>query len=117
MDSVGKKERWKQNLSAMKSNLEKTYEFDTFAKEESNLINALKRTKKEYVVFSDYRRNEGRRRFEDVKELIDNALQQIEYCDSNEAMLVYFRTLRSVSKQTRWVKVLESLSKYTKSTD
>jgi hypothetical protein len=96
----------------MKENLQKSYDFKTIVQEESKLIRALSSTKRDYVIFSDYRRNEGKRRFEDVKELIDDALAKIDCCDSDGALLVYFRTLKSVSKQTRWAKVLESLSKY-----
>lgn len=117
MDSVGKKDVWKQTLSTMKANLEKSYEFKTIVQEETRLIIGLKRTKQDYVIFSDYRRNEGKRRFEDIKTLIDTALIKIDCCDSNEASLVYFETLKSVVKQTRWAKVLESLSKYNHTTD
>jgi hypothetical protein len=112
VDSVQKKEAWKKNLSAMKENLQKSYDFKTMVQEESQLISALKRTKKDYIVFSDYRRNEGKRRFEDVKDLIDDALTKIDCCESDDALLVYFRTLKAVSTQTRWAKVLESLSRY-----
>lgn len=112
MDPPDKKKTWKKNLSTMKTNLQKSYDFKTIVQEESKLISGLKSTKKDYVIFSDYRRNDGLRRFEDVKDLIDDALARIDCCDSDDALLVYFRTLKSVSKQTRWAKVLESLSKY-----
>ncbi len=112
MDSVGKKDSWKQNLNTMRTNLEKSYEFKTIVQEETRLIDGLFRTKQDYVIFSDYRRNEGRRRFEDIKELIDSALEKIDCCESEEAAVVYFRTLKSVLKHTRWAKVLESLTKY-----
>jgi hypothetical protein len=112
VDTTEKKETWKKNLSSMKSSLQKSYDFKTIVQEESKLIEGLKSTKQDYVVFADYRRNEGRRRFEDVKKLIDDALARIDCCNSDDALLVYFRTLKSVSKQTRWAKVLESLSKY-----
>ena len=112
MDYSEKKETWKKNLSAMKENLQNSYDFKTLVQEESKLIRAFMSTKSDYVVFSDYRRNEGKRRFEDVTELIDDALVKIDCCDSDDALLVYFRTLKSVSRHTRWAKVLESLSKY-----
>ncbi|MFW9769305.1 MAG: hypothetical protein ACFFF9_06190 [Candidatus Thorarchaeota archaeon] len=112
MDSGDRKATWKQNLSAMKENLQKTYDFRTLVQEESKLIAALRSTKRDYVIFSDYRRNEGRRRFEDVKDLIEDALIKIDCCNSDDALLVYFSTLKEVSRQTRWSKVLESLSKY-----
>jgi hypothetical protein len=112
VDITEKKETWKNNLTTMKSNLQKSYDFKTIVQEESKLIEGLKSTKRDYLVFADYRRNEGRRRFEDVKNLIDDALAKIDCCDSDDALLVYFRTLKSVSKQTRWAKVLESLSEY-----
>jgi hypothetical protein len=112
-----KKENWKQNLSNLRERLEKSYEFRTMVQEESQLIDGLVRKKKDYVVFSDYGRNEGKRRFEDVKELIDTALVEIDCCKSKDAMLVYLETLKSVVKQTRWGKVLESLSTFTYAAD
>ena len=112
-----KKESWKKNLSNLKERLEKSYEYKTIVQEESRLIDGLVRKKKGYVRFSGYRRNEGKRRFQDVKDEIDTALVKIDCCDSKEAMVVYLETLKSVVKQTRWVSVLETLSSYTHSTD
>ncbi len=112
-----KKDNWKKNLSNLKERLEKSYEYKTMVQEESRLIDGLVRKKKGYVIFSDYRRNDGKRRFQDVKDEIDTALVEIDCCDSKEAMLVYLETLKSVVKQTRWAKILETLSSYTHSTD
>jgi hypothetical protein len=112
-----KKAIWKKNLSNLKERLEESYEFKTIVQEESSLIDGLVRNKKGYVKFADYRRNEGRRRFQDVKDDIDTALVEIDCCDSKDAMLVYLETLKSVVKQTRWARVLETLASYTHSSD
>lgn len=105
-----KRDVWKQSLSAMKTSLESTYEFKTVVHEEARLIQGLKDVKKDYIVFSSYRRNAGKRRMNDIKSLIDAALEKLDCCDSKEASLVYLETLKSVMMQTRWVAVLETLS-------
>ena len=111
-----KKDKWKKNLNSLKSRLEQSYDFRTMVQEESRLIDGLVK-RNEYVKFADYRRNEGRRRFDDVKDLIDNAIVEIDCCDSKNAMVIYLQALKSVVKQTRWAKVLESLSSYNPMTD
>ncbi|MHA2221192.1 MAG: hypothetical protein ACXAAO_03950 [Candidatus Thorarchaeota archaeon] len=109
---ASKKDNWKKNLSALKDRLEKSYEFKTMVNEESSLIDGLVRKKNDYVIFSGYRRNEGKRRFEDVRDSIDTALEEIDCCDSSDATRIYLNTLKSIVKQTRWAKVLESFSSY-----
>jgi hypothetical protein len=107
-----KRDVWRQSLSAMKASLESSYEFKTIVHEEARLIEGLKDVNKDYVVFSSYRRNAGRRRLNDIKSLIDSALEKLGCCDSEEASLVYLETLKSVMMQTRWASVLETLSEY-----
>lgn len=117
MDIAEKRDFWRENLSTMKANLEKSYEFKTMVQEESQLIHGLTKSEQDYVIFSDYRRNEGKRRFEDIKDLIDTAMITLCCCDSKEASLVYFKTLKSVLRQSRCSNVLESFSKFNHTTD
>ena len=112
MVSSEKRDVWKQSLSAMKTSLMSTYDFKTVVQEEAKLIAGLKDAKKDYVVFSSYRRNAGKRRINDIKNLIDTALEKLDCCDSEEASLVYLETLKTVMMQTRWASVLETLSDY-----
>ncbi len=112
MVSSEKRDVWRQSLSAMKTSLMSTYEFKTVVQEETRLIQGLKDVKKSYVVFSSYRRNAGKRRMNDIKSLIDTALEKLDCCDSKEASLVYLETLKTVMMQTRWASVLETLSDY-----
>jgi hypothetical protein len=112
MVSSDKRDVWRQSLSAMKASLESSYEFKTVVQEETRLIEGLKDVNKDYVIFSGYRRNAGRRRLNDVKSVIDTALEKIACCDSKEASRVYLETLKAVTMQTRWASVLEQLSEY-----
>jgi hypothetical protein len=112
MVSSEKSDVWRESLSAMKTSLESTYDFKTVVHEEARLIEGLKSVKKDYVVFSSYRRNAGKRRMNDIKSLIDTAIDKFDCCDSKEASLIYLETLRAVMMQTRWASVLETLSDY-----
>ncbi|MBY8996142.1 MAG: hypothetical protein KGD60_00325 [Candidatus Thorarchaeota archaeon] len=112
MVSLEKRDVWRESLSAMKASLESTYEFKTVVHEEARLIQGLKDVKKDYVIFSSYRRNAGKRRMNDIKSLIDTALEKLNCCDSKEASLIYLETLKTVMMQTRWASVLETLSEY-----
>jgi len=105
-----KRDVWRQTLSAMKVSLESSYEFKTIVNEETRLIDGLKDHKKDYVVFSGYRRNAGRRRHNDTKRVIDTALVKIVCCESKDAPLIYLETLKTVAMLTRWGSVLEKLS-------
>lgn len=112
MVSSKKRDVWRKSLSAMKASLESTYDFKTVVQEEARLIEGFRDVKKDCVVFSSYRRNAGKRRMNDIKSLIDTAIDKFDCCDSKEASLIYLETLRSVMMQTRWVSVLETLSEY-----
>ena len=65
------------------------------------------RIRPEYIVFSDYRRNEGKRRLRDILELIDSALERIERCDIRDASMLYLETLDKVARFSNWAKILE----------
>ena len=96
----------------MKTSLESSYEFKTVVQEERQLLEGLKDGSRDYVVFSSYRRNAGKRRFNDIKSVIDAALEKLDCCDSYEASRIHLETLKTVSMQTRWASVLETLSEY-----
>lgn len=94
-------------LSSMKVSLESAYEFKTRVDEEKRLLQGLGEKYRGYRVFSDYRRNEGRRRFNEVSEFINDAVNNLECCDSQKISAIYLDTLRGVLLQTRWVQILE----------
>ncbi len=112
MVSSNRRDLWRQSLSAMKASLMSSYEFKTVVQEEAQLIDGLTNINKDYIVFSGYRRNAGRRRLDDVKTVIDTALEKIECCESGEASRIYLETLKTVTMQTNWASILERLSKY-----
>ena len=112
MVSSKKRVVWSESLGKMKTSLESSYEFKTIVEEEKQLLEGLKDGTRDYVVFSSYRKNAGKRRFNDIKSVIDAALEKLEYCDSDEASRIYLETLRTVSMQTRWASILETLSEF-----
>jgi len=97
-------------LSSMKASLESAYEFKTRVEEETRLLEGLGEKYPGYRVFSDYRRNEGKRRFNEISEFINNALNDLECCDAKKISSIYLDTLKGVLLQTRWIQVLESYS-------
>ena len=100
-----------ESLSAMKKSFESAYEFKTRVEEEKLLLEGLGEKYRGYVVFSDYRRNEGKRRFNELSELFNGALDEIGGCDSKQASSIYHHTLKGVLLQVRWMQVLELYSK------
>ena len=113
MVSSEKRDVWSESLSKMMASLESTYDFKTIVQEEERLLDGLKEGARDYVVFSSYRRNAGKRRLNDIKSVIDDALEKLGCCDSYEASRIYLETLKTVTMQTRWASVLETLSEYT----
>ena len=100
-----------ESLSAMKESFESADEFKTRVEEETLLLEGLGENSMGYVVFSDYRRNEGKRRFNELSNLIDRALDEIDSCDSKKASSIYLHTLKGVLLQSRWIQILESYSR------
>jgi len=100
-----------ESLSAMKKSFESAYDFKTRVDEETLLLEGLGEKYRGYVVFSGYRRNEGKRRFNELSELIKGALDEIDSCDSKTASSIYLQTLKGVLLQTRWMQLLELYSK------
>ena len=96
-----------ETLSSMKRSLESAYDFRTRVEEEALLLEGLGEKYRGYRIFSDYRRNEGKRRFNEISELLNGAVNELECCDSKTAGSIYLDTLKGVLLQTRWVQVLE----------
>lgn len=96
-----------ESLIAMRNSLLSSYEMRTTVTEESLLIRALRDREEDYIVFSDYRRNDGRRRIEDALEIIDSAVTEIGYTDTKQASRVYLNTLKSVARLSKMASVLE----------
>ncbi|TFG28907.1 hypothetical protein EU527_16685 [Candidatus Thorarchaeota archaeon] len=107
MGVAGNKHVLIESLNAMRKNLESSYDLKTYVDEESRLLQGLGSKYPGYLVFSDYRRNEGKRRFNEITELIGTAVSEIECCDTKKAAIIYLETLKAVLLQSRWVNVLE----------
>jgi SPX domain protein involved in polyphosphate accumulation len=75
---------------------------------QEQFVSAWDKEQEDYIVFSDYRRNEGRRRLQDIVELIEHAMKRIDQSDPVTASTIYVETLRDVAMLTKWSKVLES---------
>jgi hypothetical protein len=103
-----RREVWKDSLVAMKASLASSYDMSTAVDEQKRFLNAWEKADLEYMVFSDYRRNEGKRRLKDVMEVIDKALTRLDDCDTKTASRVYLDTLKTVALFSKWAKVLET---------
>ncbi|MFW9804828.1 MAG: hypothetical protein ACFFFC_19385 [Candidatus Thorarchaeota archaeon] len=108
MISASRHEVWKESLIAMKTSLASSYDMSTAVDEQRRFLNAWEKSNLEYMVFSDYRRNEGKRRLRDIMEVIDNAIVRLDDCDTVTASRVYLDTLKTVSLFSKWAKVLET---------
>jgi len=100
-----------ESLSAMKESLESAYDFRTRVEEDALFIEGFGAKNRGYLEFSGYRRNEGRRRFNEVSDLIKRALKDIESSNSKKASSIYLDTLKGVLLHTRWVQILETHAK------
>jgi hypothetical protein len=112
VETIGINNVYIESLSAMKKSLESSYEFKAAVQDETMLLVGLGKREKDYVKFAGYLRNEGKRRFKDITETINQAVKEIECSDSVKASTIYLDTLRTVLLQTRWVKILEAYSDY-----
>ena len=110
MSSMRRREVWKDSLVAMKASLASSYDMSTAVDEQKRFLNAWEKEDLEYMVFSDYRRNEGKRRLKDVMDVIDKALARLDDCDTKTASKVYLDTLKTVALFSKWAKVLETSS-------
>ncbi|MFX1416459.1 MAG: hypothetical protein ACFFC0_06580 [Promethearchaeota archaeon] len=100
-------EIWKNSLVAMRTSLASSYDMSTAVEEQKRFLKAWEGEGLEYIVFSDYRRNEGKRRLLDVLEIIDQALERIDRCDIKAASMLYLETLDAVALFANWAKILE----------
>lgn len=100
-------EIWKNSLVAMRTSLAGSYDMSTAVEEQRRFLNAWEGQGLEYIVFSDYRRNEGKRRLRDILEVIDHAIDRIERCDTRAASMLYLETLDAVALFSNWAKILE----------
>ena len=107
MQVTDRKSVLKDSLTAMKNSLVSSYYMKTRVVEESGLLKAWDSSKPDYVVFSDYRRNEGRRRLKDIIEVIETAVEELDECNYQMASKLYLETLTTVAKLTKWACVLE----------
>lgn len=107
MDSGEKNRVLIDSLLAMRSSLTSSYEMKTNVKEEGLLLQGLTKGAPEYLVFADYRHNDGRRRLLDAVETIDSAVKTLPQMEYRNASVVYLNTLRSVAKMSRMANVLE----------
>jgi hypothetical protein len=64
------------------------------------------------IDFIGYRQNDGKRRLEDITDVIDRALSQLDKCDYKTAAQVYHDTLSAVALFSRWGSVLEQSQHY-----
>jgi hypothetical protein len=110
MKSESRREVWKGSLIAMKTSLASSYDMSTVVDEQKRFLNAWEKADLEYIIFSDYRRNEGKRRLRDILEVIDNALARLDECDTETASKVYLETLKTVALFSKWARVLETSS-------
>jgi hypothetical protein len=110
VDTAGANHVYIESLSAMKKSLESSFEFKASIQDETMLLEGLGKKERDYVKFAGYLRNEGKRRFKDVTEMINQAVKEIECSDSLKASTIYLDTLRAVLLQTRWATILETYS-------
>lgn len=110
MVPTGSKHVLIESLSSMKASLESAYEFKTRVEEEARLLQGLGEKYTGYRVFSDYRRNEGKRRFNEISEFINRAVNDLECCDARMVSSIYLDALKGVLLHTRWIQVLETYS-------
>ncbi|MFX1261525.1 MAG: hypothetical protein ACFFAZ_05525 [Promethearchaeota archaeon] len=110
MSSMSRRAVWKDSLIAMKTSLASSYDMSTAIDEQRRFLTAWEKGDLEYMVFSDYRRNEGKRRLRDVMEVIENAIVKLDDCDTVTASKVYLDTLKTVALLSKWAKVLETSS-------
>ncbi|MBD3406368.1 MAG: hypothetical protein GF411_09680 [Candidatus Lokiarchaeota archaeon] len=89
----------KESLIAMKSSLENSYSFDMSIFDQDDFLKIW-----------DYQANDGRRRLKDITEVIDIAIQQLNYCDSKTASKIYLDTLKCVALVQKWTRILERAS-------
>ena len=102
------KEACRESLMTMKRSIQSSYAMNSELKEEELFIEAWTTQKEDYLVFSDYHRNDGLRRLQDVLEIIDRALVILEINNDLSPSEIYLQTIKSVSLVKQWSKILEA---------
>ena len=97
----------KYSLQVMKNSLTSSYELNSAHREQESFIEAWSDKKADYMIFSDYRRNEGYRRLQDILEIIDQALAKLETNEESSPSEIYLQTIKSVSMVKQWYSILE----------
>jgi len=109
MQESNRKDVWRRSLAAMKKSLVSTYELESSSSEEEVFANAWRKEGPDYVIFSDYRRNDGLKRILDISEMIEGAIEKIGSSTNEQtAAHVYLDTLRAVILYTNWARILET---------
>lgn len=96
-----------ESLLAMRNSLVSSYEMKTTVTEENLLLKAIRNPVPDYIVFSGYRRNDGKKRIQDAVEIIDEAVHELEDSDCIEPSRIYLSTLKSVARTSKMATVLE----------
>ncbi|MFO7835449.1 MAG: hypothetical protein R6V83_02250 [Candidatus Thorarchaeota archaeon] len=97
-------------MESMKSSVVLNFRTRSLVLQESAVDKARKEGKD--VQFIGWHENEGRRRIQDIKEIIDEALAKIDGTDYKSAARVYHDTLQDIARLTRWTKLLEETVKH-----
>ena len=97
----------KYSLQVMKTSITSTYEMNSEHREQLSFIEAWKDKTADYMIFSDYRRNEGYRRLQDILEIIDQALVRLDRNKEVSPSEIYLQTIKSVSMVKQWYSILE----------
>lgn len=97
----------KYSLQVMKNSLTSSYAMNSVDREQVSFTEAWKDKKADYMIFSDYRRNEGYRRLQDILEIIDQALVKLENNKETSPSEIYLQTIKSVSMVKQWYSILE----------
>jgi hypothetical protein len=99
---------WKKSLESMKVSLTTSFHISTLSEEQIRFQKAWDMDRD--VTFIGYRENEGRRRIQDIEELIDQALIEIDKSNYKDAAVLYSDTLQKVAMYKLWAGILESAS-------
>ncbi len=97
----------KSSLLVMKRSLTSSYEMNSDSREQVMFMEAWKDKKADYLIFSDYRRNEGFRRLQDILEIIDQALEKLDASKQVSPSEIYLQTIKSVSMVKQMHSILE----------
>jgi hypothetical protein len=96
---------WRKSLLSMKISLITSFQARTRILEDELFEEAWKT--RQDIDFIGYRENDGKRRLEDITDVIDNALNQLDGCDYKTAAQVYHDTLSAVAMFSRYGSFLE----------